>query len=73
MDINMFFPRESIGGPGKGLTGEKERINTARRICERCSVRQDCLEFAIGTDSTGIWGGMDTAERKRYAIANDLI
>lgn len=75
MDTNMFFPLENIGGPhqGKGVRGERERMEKARRVCAGCPVRLECLMYAIELDCTGVWGGMDYAERKNYARDHDLI
>lgn len=69
MDTDLFFPRENIGGPqqGRGVAGERERIRQAMMVCRQCPVRQDCLEYAINLDCVGIWGGMDTRARRRYA------
>jgi WhiB family transcriptional regulator, redox-sensing transcriptional regulator len=64
MDTEMFFPVEN---------GNYERLRRAREICERCSVRMDCLIYAVETGSVGIWGGMDTKERRQYARDHDLI
>jgi WhiB family redox-sensing transcriptional regulator len=66
MDTELFFPRT------EGAKGS-ERVNKARETCRRCPVRRDCLDYAIETDRWGIWGGMDTAERKKYAQDHDLI
>jgi WhiB family transcriptional regulator, redox-sensing transcriptional regulator len=75
MDTDLFFPRENIGGPqqGKGVSGEKERMRAARETCRVCPVRQECLQYAIEMDCLGIWGGMDTGERRKYAAKHDLI
>jgi WhiB family transcriptional regulator, redox-sensing transcriptional regulator len=75
MDVNLFFPQENIGGPheGRGVRGERERMNKARAVCALCPVRRDCLMDAIEHDDWGIWGGMDTIERRKYARDHDLI
>jgi WhiB family redox-sensing transcriptional regulator len=37
----------------------------ALRICSRCSVRGECLAFALAKDEwTGVWGGRDAASRR---------
>jgi WhiB family redox-sensing transcriptional regulator len=37
----------------------------AKAICARCSVREECLEYALETrESHGIWGGLNEAERR---------
>lgn len=47
---------------------ESAKPNTpAKRICEMCSVRMECLDYAITTNQQfGIWGG--TVERERSTI-----
>jgi WhiB family redox-sensing transcriptional regulator len=66
--VELWFPPENPGGPkeGKGVAGEKERITAAKKICAGCVVRADCLEYAIRHDCLGIWGGLDTQERRAY-------
>jgi len=46
--------------------GEKDaREAKAKVICARCEVREECLEYALGTrESHGIWGGLNEAERR---------
>lgn len=35
--------------------------------CDVCPVKDECLDFAIGTrEIEGIWGGMTHSERKSY-------
>jgi WhiB family transcriptional regulator, redox-sensing transcriptional regulator len=38
----------------------------AKKICARCPVRAQCLEYALGNDLRfGIWGGLSEQERRR--------
>ena len=38
----------------------------AKRVCDMCPVRPDCLDWAIEhNESEGIWGGMSAKERAR--------
>jgi WhiB family redox-sensing transcriptional regulator len=47
VDPDLFHP--TPGGP---------QIRPARKICARCSVRLDCINYAIGRGfRQGIWGG----------------
>ncbi|GGG75942.1 MULTISPECIES: WhiB family transcriptional regulator [Corynebacterium] len=53
-DPEAFFPEKG------GSTRE------AKRICSACSVRDECLEFALEHDERfGIWGGLSERERRR--------
>ena len=53
-DPDAFFPEKG------GSTRE------AKRICESCEVRQECLEYALANDERfGIWGGLSEMERRR--------
>lgn len=53
-DPEAFFPVKG------GSTGE------AKRICNRCEVRQECLDHALANDLRyGIWGGTSDRERQR--------
>ena len=53
-DPEAFFPEKG------GSTRE------AKRICNRCEVKAECLEYALGHDERfGIWGGLSERERRR--------
>jgi WhiB family redox-sensing transcriptional regulator len=45
---------------------EKEaREAKAKAICSRCSVREECLDYALrNREPHGIWGGLNEVERK---------
>lgn len=53
-DPEAFFPEKG------GSTRE------AKRVCTACSVRVECLEYALEQDERfGIWGGLSERERRR--------
>ena len=53
-DPEAFFPEKG------GSTRE------AKRICQGCEVRDECLEYALAHDERfGIWGGLSERERRR--------
>lgn len=53
-DPEAFFPEKG------GSTRE------AKRICQACGVRDECLEYALEHDERfGIWGGLSDRERRR--------
>jgi hypothetical protein len=37
----------------------------AKRVCDGCEVRQQCLEYAVENNEWGIWGGTLRDERPR--------
>ena len=44
------------------------REASAKRICEGCSVRDECLEYAMRIrEPHGIWGGMSETERRHLS------
>ena len=56
-DPEAFFPEKG------GSTRE------AKRVCLGCSVRTECLEFALDNDERfGIWGGLSERERRRVRL-----
>jgi len=51
---DTFFPEKG------GSTRE------AKRICAQCTVRAECLEYALANDERfGIWGGLSERERRK--------
>ncbi|MGW0705528.1 WhiB family transcriptional regulator [Streptomyces sp. NPDC002643] len=57
-DPDLFFP---IGAGGLTL----EQIDAAKAVCARCSVLEQCLEWAVETGNVeGVWGGTTESERR---------
>ena len=56
----------------KGLTElffverfEYKKAEEAKKVCEGCPVRQECLEYAIvNVETDGIWGGLSPKKRR---------
>jgi WhiB family redox-sensing transcriptional regulator len=66
-DPELFFP---VGNTGPALT----QIEEAKKVCNRCIVKEPCLAWALesGQDA-GVWGGLSEDERralKRRAARN---
>ena len=50
----VFFPSDGVG------------VDRARKICATCSVKAECLEFALDHRiDHGVWGGTSERERRR--------
>ncbi len=46
---------------------KSNRESDAKSICAECTVKSDCLEYAIEINETyGIWGGLNELERKVF-------
>ena len=56
-DSEAFFPIDVGGNPSWA--------EPAKRICARCPVRRECLDFALADPRLqGVWGGKDETERR---------
>jgi WhiB family redox-sensing transcriptional regulator len=52
-----FFPEENYHSDAP----------KAIAICQRCPVKQKCLEFAVANKMRyGIWGGLNPVQRRQY-------
>jgi WhiB family redox-sensing transcriptional regulator len=57
----VFFPSDGAG------------VDLARQICMGCTVRIDCLEYALAHHiDHGVWGGTSERERRRIARRRKL-
>lgn len=60
VDPEVFFPE-------KGKSAKP-----AKRICSRCEVRVECLEFALANrENYGVFGGLSEKERRPLLKAID--
>jgi len=50
--------------------GEHDKVVAAKKLCNACEHKQECLEYAIPHEEYGIWGGL--TERQRRAIRKSL-
>jgi WhiB family redox-sensing transcriptional regulator len=50
----VFFPSDGVG------------VEIAKKICDTCSVRDECLEYALAHRvDHGVWGGASERQRRR--------
>lgn len=55
-EVDTFFVRS--------LPEAREAI----KLCQRCNVKQDCLEYAVDEGiELGVWGGLTERQRRAYA------
>lgn len=59
-DPDLFFPDRG------------EDTDTAKRVCAGCTVRRECLTYALTTprERYGIWGGTSGRERRNLTLAS---
>lgn len=58
-DPGLFFP---IGTTGPAA----DHIDRATAICGMCSVKEECLQYALETNQeAGVWGGYAEDDRRR--------
>lgn len=63
-DPEIFFPI--------GVVPSARQLRAALRICGRCEVRAECLNYALRTGQTaGVWGG--TTEQQRRALREEAL
>ena len=57
-DPELFFP---VGNTGPAIA----QIEEAKKVCNRCEVKEPCLAWALesGQDA-GVWGGLSEDERR---------
>ncbi|HVF54354.1 MAG TPA: WhiB family transcriptional regulator [Actinomycetota bacterium] len=60
----LFFGLEDSEMPAE----RRVREDKAKKVCQECPVRLECLEYALVTkEPYGIWGGLTEMERKSRA------
>lgn len=60
---NLMYPAAR-----PGTAQHRRDAEPARKVCQGCPVRAQCLEYALAVgEDFGIWGGLDEDERRRLA------
>jgi WhiB family redox-sensing transcriptional regulator len=65
IDVEMFFTEEGSG------TFKEE--NLLKRICGACTVKSECLDYALQNSVQGWWGGTSEIQRKRLRRQLNII
>lgn len=55
-----------------GTDREMRTINIAKRICDGCLVKAECLDWAVHHEQYGIWGGVGPRQRE-YVVSGRRI
>lgn len=66
--MNDWWERAACKGkdPAIFVIDKGQSPGPAKAICAGCSVRDQCLAWAIENRETGVWGGTSGEERRRY-------
>lgn len=70
MEASVFYaPVQNSGRPSnQSRIDYDEYYATAKKICESCPVRAECLNYSIENDEwNGFWGGYQVEERRGIA------
>ncbi len=63
---SVFFPPSHF----ERKDDKAARESLAKAICATCTVRQECLDYAVRIrEPHGIWGGLNELERKHLCEA----
>jgi WhiB family redox-sensing transcriptional regulator len=54
--IEFFYPDSEN-------ENDKSMYSVSKKICAECTVRQDCLDWAVRHEGYGLWGGKTPRER----------
>lgn len=67
-----WMERAACSGVGWDPFFDRPEPESALNLCRTCTVRLDCLRFAIGAGlDSGVWGGL-SPERRRRVRYSDL-
>jgi len=47
-------------------------IREAKKICQKCPVINECLEFCLANNEWGVWGGTDREQRRGILIRRGM-
>lgn len=58
---------------GARMADKRKRIAEAKKVCAGCSVREQCLTYALDIQEPyGVWGGLSEEERRVILRRNSV-
>lgn len=75
LDLPGYFGEGAcIGANPRLFDGESlNDVLCAKKICASCPIREMCLDWALLTQSAGVWGGLTPSERIKVRKAGKPI
>jgi WhiB family redox-sensing transcriptional regulator len=64
VDPELFFPQEVEVSSTKIVSVYRD-ASAAKEICYSCPLVAECLEYALGGQEIGIWGGLTERQRDK--------
>jgi hypothetical protein len=61
--VDWWFPVKEPNMTHAEQRALNETTMRALRICEKCSIKEACLDYSLEWEPMGIWGGVVEAER----------
>lgn len=56
-----------------GATANYIHLNTVKAVCSGCPMQEPCLEYALHTSVSGVWGGTTENERSKIRRERNII
>jgi WhiB family redox-sensing transcriptional regulator len=64
IDVEVFFTEEK---------GNYTSLDFIKKMCNTCSVRVECFDYAIENLVHGVWAGTTKEERDRYRRKHGIV
>jgi WhiB family redox-sensing transcriptional regulator len=64
IDVEIFFTEEK---------GNYTNLDFIKKMCNTCSVRVECFEYAIENLVHGVWAGTTKDERDKYRSKHGIV
>jgi WhiB family redox-sensing transcriptional regulator len=67
VEIGVWRAQAACIGHGDLFFEDRMRtvVSKAKRICDKCAVKQECLDYALRNNEEGVWGGLTANERRK--------
>lgn len=69
-DNTLFFPSADMKMP---VTEKRADVKRALGICGSCSVKSECLTYALEWEPWGVWGGTTERQRERMRRERKIV
>jgi len=64
LESDIFFPDEA---------SHYQYLSTVKKMCDNCSAKLECFDYAIENAVQGIWAGTTFNERDAYRLKHGIV